>query len=327
MPFFEGLARKFRKEEMTAPENETTEISVDFGSAEKRYKGQDSMFANDQVIAVADGVSSIKGGEVASNLAAMEMFTLPDLSKATEDEAIEAMRAAFDRAQKAIMKEYSHHLAMGEPVPATTLSAMSLFDNNKRAIIGNIGDSSVCRVRNGKILRLTPEDSLIAFFEDAGIKINYDEKDRASLNRPLAEAVDVVSLNAAKKKMDEETWDKYRAQLKDERDRGTTVNEARNLLMDALGRTSPNPHIFAADVEPGDVFLAFTDGLDKKLSFEEVGEIVSKYPDKSAKELAVLLANMGVDKDDTSVAVLSVYEELDVESEIEEQTAKTQKAK
>lgn len=325
MPFFEGLARKFKKEEEASPVPEMNEshVAVDYGSAERRYKGQDYSIATSQAIAVADGVSSIPGGEVASRLAAMEMLSLPDLSQATEEIAVGAMSNIFDKANNAILKQYAHFLAIGEydRVPSTTLSAMAFFDHNRRAVLGNIGDSSVCRVRNGKIERLTPEDTLLSLFEDNGITVNYNEKDRASLNMPMTSAIDRGSLRTAEKNLNKGQRDRIEKAIRDFIRRGTTVAEARNNLTFAMGMESPEYHILTTDVEPGDVFLAFSDGLDKKLTFEEIGEVVKNNPTKSAKELATILVSMGYEKDDVSVAVLMAEEEVDL-NVAEEQTAK-----
>lgn len=319
---------KLPDNEVDLEANELNEPMIEVGASERKLKGEDSMFANEKIIAVADGLSTPKGGEIASSLAIEEIKKLPDLSNAKKSEAIAEMTKVIESARYNILKQN-----LGKPeneIPKTTLSAVSLFNHGREAVIGHIGDSSVCLLRDGKITRLTAEHSNLNELESMGLKINYDENDEDSLDRPMISmttdsegnpvvdkknsAIDMDALAKDFDSMPEDVQKDINNYINRifKKNPKITVRFMRSALNRALGSTDNfNKSKFEVKtiiLEPEDVLLSFTDGLDKGIRFEEIEKMVNENKDKTAPEIAEMLAQKGTEKDDVSVAVMKIGE-------------------
>jgi protein phosphatase len=119
----------------------------------QRRANEDSMLARPPLFVVADGMGGAQAGEVASRLA-VESFQdgLPDTANA------EGSLAAYARAANVSIHELSQanaeHAGMG-----TTLTAV--YVGTEEVAIAHVGDSRAYCLRDGELLRLTDDHSLV----------------------------------------------------------------------------------------------------------------------------------------------------------------------
>lgn len=119
----------------------------------QRRANEDSLLARSPLFVIADGMGGAQAGEVASRLA-VESFLggLPDTSEP------EPALAALAQAANARIHELSHtsaeHAGMG-----TTLTAVYVAQDE--VAIAHVGDSRAYCLRDGELLRLTDDHSLV----------------------------------------------------------------------------------------------------------------------------------------------------------------------
>jgi serine/threonine protein phosphatase PrpC len=119
----------------------------------QRRANEDSLLARSPLFVVADGMGGAQAGEVASRIA-IESFQ-PGLRDASEPEQALASLAL---AANARIHELSHsnaeHAGMG-----TTLTAV--YVGEEEVAIAHVGDSRAYCLRDGQLLRLTDDHSLV----------------------------------------------------------------------------------------------------------------------------------------------------------------------
>jgi protein phosphatase len=119
----------------------------------QRRANEDSLLARAPLFVVADGMGGAQAGEVASRLA-VESFQggLPDAS------APESALAALAREANSRIHELSHSHAEQAGM-GTTLTAV--YVGERDVSIAHVGDSRAYRFRDGELLRLTDDHSLV----------------------------------------------------------------------------------------------------------------------------------------------------------------------
>jgi len=119
----------------------------------QRRANEDSLLARSPLFVVADGMGGAQAGEVASRIA-VESFQ-PGLPDASEPELA---LAALARDANTRIHELSHanaeHAGMG-----TTLTAV--YVGEREVAIAHVGDSRAYCLRDGQLLRLTDDHSLV----------------------------------------------------------------------------------------------------------------------------------------------------------------------
>ncbi len=119
----------------------------------QRRANEDSMLARSPLFVVADGMGGAQAGEVASRIA-VESFE----AGVADTGHPEAALAALAQQANARIYELSHsnaeHAGMG-----TTLTAV--YVGEREIAIAHVGDSRAYRVRDGELLRLTEDHSLV----------------------------------------------------------------------------------------------------------------------------------------------------------------------
>lgn len=151
-----------------------------------RANNEDSVFASSRVAAVADGVGGAIAGEVASSLAVNKIVSLDKrrLARPLELE-LDAVVADANAAIEFVV-EYDAQLAgMG-----TTLTAVAL-SNDGEYVIANVGDSRAYLLRDGRLRRLTRDQSLVQLLIDSGA-ISEEEARRHPQRSVVLEALDGV---------------------------------------------------------------------------------------------------------------------------------------
>ena len=132
-----------------------------------RTVNQDSGYASQRILIVADGM----GGAAAGDLASSEvMHVMTRLDKPIEGDALEALAGAVHRANDRlaeIIEDDSTVEGMG-----TTLTAL-LFDDDGIAM-AHIGDSRAYRLRDGLLTQLTDDHTFVQSLVDEG-RISEDE--------------------------------------------------------------------------------------------------------------------------------------------------------
>lgn len=126
-----------------------------------RAHNEDAVFASPELVAVADGVGGAAAGEVASR-AAIDALIHLDKCRLTQP-LPDALRAAVKEGNEAIA-----FIACCRPQTrgmATTLTAVAL---GVSYTIANVGDSRAYLHRDGRLVRLTRDDSFVQALVDAG---------------------------------------------------------------------------------------------------------------------------------------------------------------
>lgn len=150
-----------------------------------RSTNEDAVLEGGRVFAVADGMGGHRAGEVASSMAITQLKDCfgagwgdtfgPKLLR----KSIEAINAEIY--EKASSTEQFHDMG-------TTLTIVFFGEDN--ALIGNVGDSRAYLFRDGRLERLTHDDSLVAKMIDEGL-ISEDEAQRHPQRNVILKALGV----------------------------------------------------------------------------------------------------------------------------------------
>jgi serine/threonine protein phosphatase PrpC len=129
----------------------------------RRRNNEDAWFASPRLAAVADGVGGAAAGEVASRTIIDALINLDKRRL-----AVRLDRALIDAV--AWGNQTIGFVAECRPRTAgmsTTLTAVALSDDGQY-VVANVGDSRTYLLRDGELLRLTRDDSLVQRLIDAG---------------------------------------------------------------------------------------------------------------------------------------------------------------
>lgn len=133
----------------------------------RRSNNQDSAFASDRLIALADGM----GGAAAGDLASSEVIAvLRQLDRDIHGDALSALERAVDQANTRLGELIAEDPAVEGM--GTTLEAM-VWDGEKLAV-AHIGDSRSYRLRDGELTQLSVDHTFVQSLVDEG-KISQDE--------------------------------------------------------------------------------------------------------------------------------------------------------
>lgn len=223
--------------------------------------------------AVCDGVSTAQGSAVASRIVAEAMKGY--LANISQETSANGMRQYVHNAMVRTIGELSA-TATGHPEAekmATTLSMVKFAEKGKKIIIGQVGDSRVCLLRQGKLHRLSPEDSHSGILLKLGI-IESDED--------VNQEIDLDKLRAlwdANKDNREMGYDIFKvlswaARVKEIAGK-VTLNDVRAVITQIMSpKGHIEPHILVYDVMPGDEFVLTTDGVHDNLIDAEMAEAI-----------------------------------------------------
>jgi protein phosphatase len=129
----------------------------------RRRNNEDAVFATHRLAAIADGVGGAAGGEVASQtmIGVLQHLDKCRLERTLADDLAATIAWGNDRIG---------FLAACRPEltgMSTTLTAVVLADDEAYAI-ANVGDSRTYLLRDGRLARLTRDDSLVQALIDRG---------------------------------------------------------------------------------------------------------------------------------------------------------------
>lgn len=115
-----------------------------------REGNEDAFLVRDDLVAIADGMGGHLGGEVASHLALEVLDRLSERNEGSLTERIqEANRAVLERSQ----------LDRAVAGMGTTLTAVSFGE--RKARLAHVGDSRAYRLRDGELVALTEDHTLV----------------------------------------------------------------------------------------------------------------------------------------------------------------------
>ncbi len=258
---FSRIATPAKKQELSP--TEYLQVSAESTASENHPdRNEDSFFVlpNKKACGVFDGLGGHAAGNKASGLArdAVEKslgslsdgLTLEQAREAVEKTLLNASAEVFDQAQK-------DHNNM-----ATTGSVVYIWEGKaeeKKAVIGNVGDSRVYLFRRGKLEQITLDDNQIR-------RQILNEAEARQIQSKLNNATSAEQLS------------------KSERD----FFNSRNIISQTLGSyRSVSPRLHVVDFMPGDMILACSDGISDNLTDNQIGEILlySSSSDLALKNL------------------------------------------
>lgn len=187
----------------------------------------------------------------------------------------------------------------------TTVSFAKIWndENDKRYITSfQLGDSSIYRLRNGELTKITTDDSLLTDLQNVGLLPSEAEYERQTASSPhspdfvdFSVSADDIILrlppnnplvhiaNERKKAQDPESKNEIRLSVHEIRHYVTVHmnNQQKSALM-ARPTTS--------EVLDGDVFIAMTDGITDNLTWGEIQSLAERKKD-DPEQLALLLTS------------------------------------
>ena len=149
-----------------------------------RKDNQDSGFASERLLLIADGVGGAARGDVASSTAVQ---ILRRLDAPVPEDPLEAMAGAIHRAHDRIAELVDEDPELDGT--STTVTA-ALFDGNRLAV-GHIGDSRGYLLRDGELSQLTKDHTFVQSLIDEG-RITEEESRVHPHRNLILRAVDGV---------------------------------------------------------------------------------------------------------------------------------------
>lgn len=130
-----------------------------------RSGNQDSVYAGQWLIAVADGMGGMAAGDIASAIA---IEAIIPVDAATADDALvgaldAALDAAGSRIRSAVAEDPSRE-GMG-----TTLTALLLSVTGSCVALAHVGDSRAYLLRDGLLEQVTKDDTFVQLLVDEGV--------------------------------------------------------------------------------------------------------------------------------------------------------------
>ena len=149
-----------------------------------RKDNQDSGFASEHLLVIADGVGGAARGDIASSTA---VLALRRLDEAPPGDMLEALAGAIHRAHDRIAELVEQDPALDGT--STTVTA-ALFDGH-RVGVAHIGDSRGYLLRDGTLSQLTKDHTFVQSLIDEG-RITEDEARTHPHRNLILRAVDGV---------------------------------------------------------------------------------------------------------------------------------------
>ena len=240
-----------------------------FNSEKHPDWNEDAFFLNKRCLAVFDGVGGVDGGKIASNNAKNYLETI------IEKIPINLTNKKASFLMTNMLKDMNKQIRTG----ATTATiGIIYYDETKipRVVIGHVGDSRLYINREGKIHKVTKDDS-------PKIPQQVQEIfDTADPYKPLHPKLKVF------------------------------FNE-RNVIGQSLGKEFKKPYVNIYQIKPEDRIIATSDGIHDNLVNQEIQKIVctSKNPAQDLVQLAIKRSHekdisYRAKKDDMTAVVLKV---------------------
>lgn len=244
------------------------------------------------------GVFDGMGGEAAGEVASFEATRtiLEQIKNLPEDalahDAEEKIKDALYKADQQIRKIVELHPEYKGT--GCTASIVKVCENGKKVVIGQVGDSRVYRLREGKLERVSPEDSYVEVLKGYG----FIENDQDVTQKIPTKEVKKFCAQRLKEAMSLEETQRLqlldfaierlsgqkKARLAAERksfDGNLTISDIRATISNAIdGSGTIKPHVFSLDTKEGDQYIITSDGIHDNLFDQEINNIAQQYQGK-----------------------------------------------
>jgi protein phosphatase len=258
----------------------------DVGLQREHNEDSFSILSEHRLFVVADGMGGHRAGDVASRMATMEISAFFDASGIdgnewpTEDDSrltpdqnrlVSAVKLANQRIFQASIRNRSVQ-GMG-----TTVVGALFVREDRKIHIAHVGDSRAYRVRTGGITQLTRDHSLLNDYLLVMPNLTDAQKERLPTN--------VIT---------------------PQKERLPT-----NVITRALGmQDAVAVDLYFEDVEPGDVYVLCSDGLNGMVSDERILDIVHSAGSdvETAAKTLISQANQNGGEDNITVVVVQITE-------------------
>ena len=233
-------------------------------------KNEDAFFVNEKkrMMGVFDGMGGHGGGDLAA-LAARDDFFRRFSSMSEElsvNEIARKVKVGLLFAHEAVIERGRQ---VGNREMGTTASVVYFYDapnGEKKAVIGNVGDSRVYRFRNGNFEQIT--------LDDAGFFVGMSESKARSLQEKFGEVTDASQLTLGEQE----------------------IYKRRNVIGQSLGRDGVDPKIYIVDLWEGDKILVCSDGVSDVLTKSEMVKILKgNETNVAATRLVVEARSKGIE--------------------------------
>lgn len=253
-------------------------------------RNEDSIFQlpEKRAFGVFDGIGGHEAGDKASQLArdrvADHIQNIPE--GGTVDQAQEAVRNAFVDANKVVLAQ-----ADGNRMGSTAVAGYIWEGQDERkAIIGSVGDSRAYLMRDGKLVQITVDDDL------AREAANGNEQEARAMQKKLSDVVDPSQLSAHEQ----------------------ALYQQRNIIKQAIGKEPMTPNMYVVDLQPGDKLLLTSDGITDNLTTAEIEAIIkaSENGEATVQQLIEASRASGRKRDDMSAILVDMPSDGKVKSDL-----------
>ncbi len=159
-----------------------------------RRNNQDSGYAGEHLIVVADGMGGHAGGDVASSIAVAALVGLD--SEAAGPDALAHLSGAISGAQDTIMEAVADDASLKGM--GTTVTA--ILRSEDRLVLAHIGDSRAYLLRDGELVQVTSDHTFVQMLVDEG-RITAEEAEshpqRSVIMRVLGDVDAEVELDTS----------------------------------------------------------------------------------------------------------------------------------
>jgi PPM family protein phosphatase len=214
-------------------------------------RNEDAKFISKDGLAfgVFDGMGGEFGGQEASNSAKGYLLkaldTFPERQSLQQETQL--IHDILVDANKKILREKGGR-SEGMNTTASVVRIWQGPGSERKAIVGNVGDSRVYIFRNGSLKQITLDDNLL--------RADYPNENEAGyVQEKMNNTVDPVNGLT-------------------EEERG--LWRKRNILTQYLGKEKISPRMHVVDLSPGDQILICSDGISDNLTDMEMSVILSK---------------------------------------------------
>jgi serine/threonine protein phosphatase PrpC len=277
---------------------------------------------------VFDGMGGEAVGEITSLEAAKtikeQITNLPgDISA---EEAITKIKDALFEANQQIRRLVEIHPEYKGT--GCTASIAKVCESGRKIVIGQIGDSRIYRLREGKLERISPEDSHLEVLKNYGfIRDDQDVTQFVSIEevnsfcaKKMGETVNLDEMNQLKllQYVIEGEGQLKKARLAAENkpfDGKLTVADIRYVISKAIDGSGIEPHVFSLDTKEGDQYIITSDGIHDNLFNQEISKIAQQYQGKpqemsealvKASHLRMSEDHLRSKNDDATAVVISI---------------------
>lgn len=168
--------------------------STDIGKVSKFNEDLVSGFnlLNDTVMCliVADGMGSVKGGQISSMVVVDEIKAY--LSKFLIDDTVLSMKQTLYNSIYMTNRVVSNYMRINPDIYSSFTSTLTivLVNRNKEMVLGHIGNSRLYMLREGEIYQITRDDTIARDLVDSGEITEEEYKvhpDRSRLNKYIGD--------------------------------------------------------------------------------------------------------------------------------------------